>query len=587
MCSDINGDDTVRTFTCPICLGEISFQPTQPRTKSDNPQDQAVISDNNFDDQTTSSPAREDDNTNTSTNSITTYQNSSSIYELKSCHHNFCTVCLRAYIRSKISDCVVDIPCCHFKLSTMDDGDDDDDDDDFHLCNELIEEEDIYNLIHAKGIREDDANKTHDWCCQDTHNTTCTSIDQTRDVIEEASMKGVDIALWTKYQKLKFDKLHGKDCVRRCPKCDEATLFDENSMKLYQCTYLSLAAGEDATSANDSDGDMTRLQRMYHAFRQRKQSGEEIDSVLEDTAEVDEQVSSLNGEEDQETPNSSEQQCTLVKSTYPNVTCKTCDTHFCYFHANAHGPGKAACIEYHAKSIEDDRANVDYANNILRAKPCPNCGIPVSKESGCNQMKCSACGTHFCWLCSAIVDDGAFPEHFRWWNLKGCANLQLDENGSQGGRILAKIMSVLQIIVLGAPALALTLVTILLCPCFVPGCGRSNRERLINMVSFWGSFLSSMLFLPFTCIGLLVVTALYCFIATLLLCVKGCKRPPREGATESNNTPSGGSTRVSNAGVGDSSTGMSNEDLVRLFRMEEGELFRRMEEGALQVTEEE
>ena len=96
-----------------------------------------------------------------------------------------------------------------------------------------------------------------------------------------------------------------------------------------------------------------------------------------------------------------------------------------------------------------------------------------------------------------------------------------------------------------------------------------------------------MLFLPFTCIGLLVVTALYCFIATLLLCVKGCKRPPREGATESNNTPSGGSTRVSNAGVGDSSTGMSNEDLVRLFRMEEGELFRRMEEGALQVTEEE
>jgi hypothetical protein len=100
-----------------------------------------------------------------------------------------------------------------------------------------------------------------------------------------------------------------------------------------------------------------------------------------------------------------------------------------------------------------------------------------------------------------------------------------------------------------------------------------------------------MLFLPFTCIGLLVVTALYCFIATLLLCVKGCKRPPREGANESNNTPSGGSTRDSNAGVGDSSTGMSNENLVRhineLFRMEEGELFRRMEEGALQVTEEE
>lgn len=23
------------------------------------------------------------------------------------------------------------------------------------------------------------------------------------------------------------------------------------------------------------------------------------------------------------------------------------------------------------------------------------------------------------------IDDGAFPEHFRWWNLNGCPNMQV------------------------------------------------------------------------------------------------------------------------------------------------------------------
>jgi hypothetical protein len=105
----------------------------------------------------------------------------------------------------------------------------------------------------------------------------------------------------------------------------------------------------------------------------------------------------------------------LLKSTTPCVTCPTCTTNYCYFHSNAHAFGTSACIAYHNNSIESDRINQEYVSQTLHAKSCPTCGISVSKEGGCNQMKCGSCGTHFCWICNAIVDDGAFPEHFRWW----------------------------------------------------------------------------------------------------------------------------------------------------------------------------
>lgn len=216
----------------------------------------------------------------------------------------------------------------------------------------------------------------------------------------------------------------------------------------------------------------------------------------------------------------------VLKSTTPCVTCPTCSTDFCYFHSNAHSSGRSSCIAYHKKSVELDRANTEYVSRTLGAKPCPTCGIPVSKEGGCNQIKCGSCGTHFCWICSAIVDDGAFPEHFRWWNVTGCANMQLDENNDPMRCTIlgARLLSIFQIVVLGIPAVALTLLSIIVCPCIVLGCGATNRERVVNFISFWGSFLSSLLLLPFTCIGLLIISAVYCFVAGFKFFVKIFRR---------------------------------------------------------------
>ncbi len=62
------------------------------------------------------------------------------------------------------------------------------------------------------------------------------------------------------------------------------------------------------------------------------------------------------------------------------------------------------------------------------AKPCPCCASPVEKAGGCNQMRCHACGSHFCWLCGKLVDGGTFPSHYQWWNLGGCPNMQIQES---------------------------------------------------------------------------------------------------------------------------------------------------------------
>jgi hypothetical protein len=57
--------------------------------------------------------------------------------------------------------------------------------------------------------------------------------------------------------------------------------------------------------------------------------------------------------------------------------------------------------------------------------------------------------------------------------------MQLDENTEPLRCTIwvAKLMSGFQIIVLGIPAVVLTLVSMALCPCMVPSCGNTNRER--------------------------------------------------------------------------------------------------------------
>ena len=479
----MNSDRTHETsqsetsFTCPICLVE-----------------KRVIStaDNNDIDGT--SGVR----TNTAVD-----ESGHPVFQLSSCGHNFCTSCLRAYVRSKLMDGQIDVPCCHFKISSPEE------EDDFHQCNVLIEEHDIYQMMHIAIV--DCEESTDEWYARKKDDGSC-------DTLWYNKARGDD-ELWTKYQKLKFDLLHGKDSVRRCPKCDEAQIFDHECMEQYQAKFLTRNDDPAATVANISGhvppGDMNLLERMLIFIRQRRlnvtdvinegvnvsvndpgpeqesnvlktsvKSADHANPTLPISADKKEDafISQHEGrilaspennddfhdcrsmttrnDDDEAFPidvasflnevrplsqgdlSRQPRTCifndgssldiradgtyhqvgakqstppTLLKYTTPCVTCPTCSTDFCYFHSNAHSSGRSSCIAYHKKSVELDRANTEYVSRTLRAKPCPKCGISVSKEGGCNQIKCGSCGTHFCWICSAIVDDGAFPEHFRWW----------------------------------------------------------------------------------------------------------------------------------------------------------------------------
>lgn len=431
--------DDETTFTCPICLVEKPAVYTTTRCDLDD------------DDDSNDSKRETDD------------ASCPIIFQLSSCNHKFCTTCLRAYVRSKLFDGEVEIPCCHFKVSSTEE-------DDFHLCNVLLEESDIDQLLHLSVGDDDESNIRAELFC--TSDDPCYDIFTSKSsTCKNSKSEEILDQLWIKYQKLKFDLHHGRDAVRRCPNCDEAHLFDEEAMQQYQSTFLSqdaatLAPAVVATAAA-TDKSNVSTGNLLSAFQRTPRRGNAQDTLSTD-AQRDEEVaivvtadneqngnpkvdsdvdpsagviptmttSSTNNNEatassladgsgskpplERNLPETPQDETpTLVKSTTPIVTCHKCNTEFCYFHSNAHSgtvtTRRMSCIEYHNKSLELDRANVDFASRVLRAKPCPTCGISVSKEGGCNQIKCGSCGTHFCWLCGAIVDDGAFPEHFRWW----------------------------------------------------------------------------------------------------------------------------------------------------------------------------
>ena len=470
------------------------------------------------------------------------------------CQHKYCSPCLHEYVKSKLSGGDLEISCCHFHPTAADEKEVD-------LCNATIARCDIKRLIHMDYFR---CNYVSDWV---------------KSTAQDAKKRTSD-ELWDKFKKLEFDRLHGKDAVRRCPTCDGAALFDINAMKRHQAKFESIrteSAASDSVPSGTRLNNTARFDRFFRIIRQTRDSNNtttatatENGSNNADDNPADEEEPTPTVLESEEDLHSAENG--LVKSKSPVIKCGLCRTEFCYFHSNAH-EGQS-CLEYHAATAEADRTNVEFATRFLRAKPCPNCGISVSKEGGCNQMKCPSCNAHFCWLCSAIVDDGPFPDHFRWWNIKGCPNMQLDESTEPKmcTRVGAKVLSILQLLILGVPSIALSIVSMIVCPCLVPGCGSNMRERVINCVSFWGSFLSTVIMLPFTLLGLLLAASFYCFVAAIICCFKIPKSNAASGQR--------GNQTVRRTAPADNNVAAQQPSIEELIRELEN-IFGRLEEGSL------
>ncbi|KAI9864645.1 MAG: translation termination inhibitor protein itt1 [Trichoglossum hirsutum] len=78
------------------------------------------------------------------------------------------------------------------------------------------------------------------------------------------------------------------------------------------------------------------------------------------------------------------------------------------------------------KLSAEEKASEEYMK--LHTTPCPTCASPCQKTQGCNHMICFKCNTHFCYLCSAWLNEGNPYQHFnqeksgcyqRLWELEG------------------------------------------------------------------------------------------------------------------------------------------------------------------------
>lgn len=85
-------------------------------------------------------------------------------------------------------------------------------------------------------------------------------------------------------------------------------------------------------------------------------------------------------------------------------------------------------------------------------------------------MKCVVCETSFCWICREVIDDSTFPEHFQWWNVRGCAGNQMTEVEEQTTtqKVLLGIVRGLFFLIFGPPAFVLAVAFSLLCCCCMP-----------------------------------------------------------------------------------------------------------------------
>ena len=416
---------------CPICLSENQILPYENNAAIQCESSNIVSVDGNVDgasgiEEMESERSVQVQGANECVSERFLYQNQHGVpmFQLASCEHIFCAPCLYAYIQSKLMEGTLQVLCCHFVIPEKTD--------DFRVCNVEILESDLLQLIGMGQYL--------DTCRLEN---TCWVTDGGCKMIEtnESSLK-------KKFEKLKFDQHHGKDCVRRCPKCDEPQLFDAEKMKTYDANLIFQNRVASAGNVTDQAGEGRRsnvdsrtiLGRIFSVVGVRGM-GNRLSCALEEStfsngvaSAADSSASHENLNKPSETPiteksieethDEREPSSLLSVSTRPIVNCKKCSLEFCYFHSNAH-PG-LTCKRYNENSAELDRVNVTYAHETMHSKQCPKCGILVSKEGGCNQIKCGNCGVHFCWLCLAEVDSGAFPEHFRWWNLRGCPNMQLD-----------------------------------------------------------------------------------------------------------------------------------------------------------------
>eukprot|EP00004_Rigifila_ramosa_P006804 TRINITY_DN17728_c0_g1_i1.p2 TRINITY_DN17728_c0_g1~~TRINITY_DN17728_c0_g1_i1.p2 ORF type:complete len:259 (-),score=43.42 TRINITY_DN17728_c0_g1_i1:72-848(-) len=115
----------------------------------------------------------------------------------------------------------------------------------------------------------------------------------------------------------------------------------------------------------------------------------------------------------------------------PIMRCHACKTATCFSCQIPWHAGET-CEEYQIR-VQQTQDAASLAEIEVSTKPCPKCSARITKDGGCDHMKCQLtnCKYEFCWLCladyAAIRKDGNhrhrptcryYAEHtpsWRWW----------------------------------------------------------------------------------------------------------------------------------------------------------------------------
>lgn len=110
--------------------------------------------------------------------------------------------------------------------------------------------------------------------------------------------------------------------------------------------------------------------------------------------------------------------------------CEDCNYAFCCVCRKGwHGELVRCFPRRQAELNAEEKATEDYLK--LYTSACPTCDASCQKQMGCNHMKCFRCDTHFCYLCSAWLEEGNPYRHFN--NLSSaCFNRLWDLEGGDG-----------------------------------------------------------------------------------------------------------------------------------------------------------
>lgn len=108
------------------------------------------------------------------------------------------------------------------------------------------------------------------------------------------------------------------------------------------------------------------------------------------------------------------------------VKC-TCGEEFCSgCSQTSHRPCDCAMMQAWNQKIQSDSESENWLKLYTRA--CPKCKAMISKDGGCQYMRCRTCNTAFCWLCMGLFDH---KNH-------DCNKLELGKDASEAAKSLAK-----------------------------------------------------------------------------------------------------------------------------------------------------